>query len=123
MTSQPRIAQPRVKENDYGSLRPAELGCWEPALTVSVVIPAYGSQDKLDLTLAALAAPHLGRRWGSAARQMPCRATCAAQEARGMPGSSTSSPTSAGSVPSVPAAPTPPTAPAATTVRPRRGHR
>ncbi|MFC4055576.1 glycosyltransferase [Actinomadura syzygii] len=56
MTAQPRIAQPRVKENDYGSLRPAELGCWEPTLTVSVVIPAYGSQDKLDLTLAALAA-------------------------------------------------------------------
>ncbi|MFB9468356.1 glycosyltransferase [Nonomuraea salmonea] len=32
------------------------LGAWSPALSVSVVIPARGGQDKLDLTLAALAA-------------------------------------------------------------------
>jgi glycosyltransferase involved in cell wall biosynthesis len=48
--------QPRVRDNDYGSLTPPELGGWTPYLTVSVVIPAYGAQDKLDLTLAALAA-------------------------------------------------------------------
>ncbi|WP_344894049.1 glycosyltransferase [Nonomuraea antimicrobica] len=33
-----------------------QLGAWSPALSVSVVIPAHGGQDKLDLTLAALAA-------------------------------------------------------------------
>lgn len=49
-------ARPRIRHNDYGALRPAELGRWEPTLSVSVVIPAYGSQHKLDLTLAALKA-------------------------------------------------------------------
>ncbi|GGS95761.1 hypothetical protein GCM10010176_044540 [Nonomuraea spiralis] len=35
---------------------PPELGAWSPNLSVSVVIPAHGGQDKLELTLAALAA-------------------------------------------------------------------
>ncbi|MEU6790160.1 glycosyltransferase [Nonomuraea wenchangensis] len=46
-----RIA--RVRGNDYRVLRP-EAG-FTPELTVSVVVPAYGGQDKLDLVLAALA--------------------------------------------------------------------
>ncbi|WP_250562433.1 glycosyltransferase [Sphaerisporangium fuscum] len=48
--------QPRIRHNDYGVLEPPEPGAWEPRLSVSVVIAAYGHQDKLDLTLAALAA-------------------------------------------------------------------
>ncbi|MFI9588893.1 glycosyltransferase [Nonomuraea sp. NPDC052265] len=35
---------------------PPELGAWSPGLSVSVVIPAHGGREKLDLTLAALAA-------------------------------------------------------------------
>lgn len=46
---------PRVRGNDYSILRPPELGSWTPHLKVSVVIPAYGGQDKLDLALAGLA--------------------------------------------------------------------
>jgi glycosyltransferase involved in cell wall biosynthesis len=49
-------ARPRIRENDYGVLQPPAVGHWEPALSVSVVIPAYQGQHKLDLTLAALAA-------------------------------------------------------------------
>ncbi|WP_405143366.1 glycosyltransferase [Sphaerisporangium sp. NBC_01403] len=49
-------AQPRIRHNDYGVLRPPAPGAWQPRLSVSVVIAAYGHQDKLDLTLAALAA-------------------------------------------------------------------
>ncbi|MEV7964830.1 glycosyltransferase [Sphaerisporangium sp. NPDC088356] len=49
-------AQPRIRHNDYGVLNPPALGTWRPRLSVSVVIAAYGHQDKLDLTLAALAA-------------------------------------------------------------------
>ncbi|MFG1873477.1 glycosyltransferase [Sphaerisporangium sp. NPDC049003] len=49
-------AQPRIRHNDYGVLRPPAIGTWQPRLSVSVVIAAYGHQDKLDLTLAALAA-------------------------------------------------------------------
>ncbi|MEO3809344.1 glycosyltransferase [Sphaerisporangium sp. B11E5] len=47
---------PRIRHNDYGVLAPPEPGTWRPRLSVSVVIAAYGHQDKLDLTLAALAA-------------------------------------------------------------------
>jgi GT2 family glycosyltransferase len=47
--------QPRVRHNDFGTLRVPEIGQWEPRRSVSVVIPAYGSQEKLDLTLASLA--------------------------------------------------------------------
>ncbi|MFI6791152.1 glycosyltransferase family 2 protein [Nonomuraea sp. NPDC050383] len=43
----------RVRGNDYRVLRPAED--FTPRLTVSVIVPAYGGQDKLDLALAALA--------------------------------------------------------------------
>ncbi|MGW4802464.1 glycosyltransferase family 2 protein, partial [Nonomuraea sp. NPDC004297] len=46
-------ARGRVRGNDYRVLAPGEPGT--PRLTVSVVIPAYGGQDKLDLVLAALA--------------------------------------------------------------------
>ncbi|MFC7105181.1 glycosyltransferase family 2 protein [Nonomuraea rubra] len=42
----------RVRGNDYRVLAPGEH--FTPRLTVSVVIPAYGGQDKLDLVLAAL---------------------------------------------------------------------
>ncbi|MFB4292768.1 glycosyltransferase family 2 protein [Nonomuraea sp. ATR24] len=47
---------PRIRRNDYGVLTPPRLGAWEPALTVTVVIPAHDRQATLDLTLAALAA-------------------------------------------------------------------
>jgi GT2 family glycosyltransferase len=52
----PDGGQPRVRHNDYGTLSLPALGEWEPRLPVSVVIPAYGGQQKLDLTLASLAA-------------------------------------------------------------------
>ncbi|GAA1684106.1 hypothetical protein GCM10009830_34250 [Glycomyces endophyticus] len=45
-----------IRRNDWGALDAAPLGRWTPTKTVSVVIPAYGSQAKLDLALAALAA-------------------------------------------------------------------
>ena len=48
-------AGPIVRRNDYGSLEPP-AGEWAPRLSVSVVIPAHGGQDKLDVALAALAA-------------------------------------------------------------------
>ncbi|MEV4798493.1 glycosyltransferase [Nonomuraea sp. NPDC049421] len=44
---------PRVRGNDYRVLRPPED--YTPRLRVSVVIPAYGAQDKLDLVLQGLA--------------------------------------------------------------------
>ncbi|NUR85917.1 MAG: glycosyltransferase family 2 protein, partial [Nonomuraea sp.] len=44
----------RVRGNDYRVLAPP--ADFTPALTVSVVIPAYGGQDKLDLVLQGLAA-------------------------------------------------------------------
>ncbi|MBX6383399.1 MAG: glycosyltransferase [Microbispora sp.] len=47
---------PRIRGNDYTVLRPPELGSsWTPHLRVSVVVPAYANQAKLDLTLAGLA--------------------------------------------------------------------
>ncbi|GGK73807.1 hypothetical protein Ppa06_34530 [Planomonospora parontospora subsp. parontospora] len=45
---------PRIRGNDYRALTLPELGAWTPSLRVSVVIPAYGGQDKLDLVLAGL---------------------------------------------------------------------
>ncbi|GAA1464128.1 glycosyltransferase [Nocardiopsis exhalans] len=45
-----------MKRNDYGSLSVPSLGTWEPQLSVSVVIPAHGHPDKLELVLASLAA-------------------------------------------------------------------
>jgi GT2 family glycosyltransferase len=50
------MRQPRVRHNDYTVLEVPRLGEWEPRLGVSVVIPAYSNQDKLDLALASLAA-------------------------------------------------------------------
>ncbi|MET8139322.1 glycosyltransferase [Sphaerisporangium sp. NPDC005288] len=49
-------ARPVIRHNDYSPLIPPPLGAWTPSLPVSVVIPAYGGQHRLDLTLAALAA-------------------------------------------------------------------
>ncbi|MET8139321.1 glycosyltransferase [Sphaerisporangium sp. NPDC005288] len=49
-------AVPRVRGNDYTVLDPPALGAWTPSLRVSVVVPAYNGQDKLDLVLAGLAA-------------------------------------------------------------------
>ncbi|MFG1942333.1 glycosyltransferase [Nonomuraea sp. NPDC048826] len=43
----------RVRGNDHRAIRPAEN--FTPELRVSVIIPAYGGQDKLDLVLAGLA--------------------------------------------------------------------
>ncbi|GAA2085022.1 glycosyltransferase [Actinomadura alba] len=48
--------QPRIRRNDHGVLQPPALGQWKPELPVSVVIPAHAGQDKLDITLASLAA-------------------------------------------------------------------
>lgn len=47
--------QPRVRHNDYSTIRVPDIGEWQPRRSVSVVIPAYAGQDKLDLTLASLA--------------------------------------------------------------------
>ncbi|MGR6923334.1 glycosyltransferase [[Actinomadura] parvosata] len=47
---------PRIPHNDHGVLTPPALGDWEPALTVTVVIPAHDRQETLNLTLAALSA-------------------------------------------------------------------
>ncbi|MFE9245293.1 glycosyltransferase family A protein [Nocardiopsis sp. NPDC006938] len=52
----PSRPRPFVRRNDYSVLEPPPLGEWEPALSVCVVIPAYGGQDRLDLTLASMAA-------------------------------------------------------------------
>ncbi len=48
--------RPLIRCNDYSVLEPPPLGGWDPVLSVSVVVPAYGGQEKLDLTLASLAA-------------------------------------------------------------------
>jgi hypothetical protein len=50
------MRQPRIRHNDYSALKVPPLGDWNPVLGVSIVIPAYGHQDKLDLVLAGLAA-------------------------------------------------------------------
>jgi glycosyltransferase involved in cell wall biosynthesis len=47
---------PLVPGNDHTVLAPPEIGAWTPRLRVSVVVPTYNGQDKLDLTLAGLAA-------------------------------------------------------------------
>jgi GT2 family glycosyltransferase len=48
--------QPRVRRNDWGTLRVPELGAWEPTLSVSVVIPAYDASRMLPIAMAGLAA-------------------------------------------------------------------
>lgn len=55
-TSAPQGPGARVVRNDYSTLPRPQLGAWTPDATVSVVIPAFANQEKLDLTLAALAA-------------------------------------------------------------------
>lgn len=57
-----RAPRPALCRNDYSPLQPPPVGRWEPTLTVSVVIPAHGHQDKLDLVLAALAAQSYPQR-------------------------------------------------------------
>ncbi|MER6626325.1 glycosyltransferase family A protein, partial [Streptomyces sp. NPDC000931] len=52
----PPTLRPFVRRNDYSVLEPPSLGEWEPTLSVCVVVPAYGGQEKLDLTLASMAA-------------------------------------------------------------------
>jgi GT2 family glycosyltransferase len=56
MTDEAVIDQPPIRHNDYSPLDPPALGEWDPELSVSVIIPAYGGQHRLDLALAALAA-------------------------------------------------------------------
>jgi GT2 family glycosyltransferase len=56
MTDGAVIDLPPIRHNDYSPLDPPALGEWNPKLSVSVIIPAYGGQHRLDLTLAALAA-------------------------------------------------------------------
>lgn len=56
------MKSPRIRHNDHGVLTPPEIGAWEPRLRVSVIIAAYGHQEKLDLTLAALAAQTYPKR-------------------------------------------------------------
>lgn len=51
-----RGEQPRVRHNRYDVLNPPELGMWEPQLPVTIVIPGFRNQAKLNLVLAALAA-------------------------------------------------------------------
>ncbi len=53
---EPHAAQPRVRGNDWPSLRPAVLGDWQPTLSVSVVIPAHRAEATLPYTLAGLVA-------------------------------------------------------------------
>lgn len=48
--------QARIPWNDYSVVQPPVVGAWAPTRTVSVVIPAWNGQDKLNLTLASLAA-------------------------------------------------------------------
>lgn len=47
--------RPVIPRNDYSVLDPPQIGRWSPELGVSVIVPAYGNQQTLDLCLAALA--------------------------------------------------------------------
>jgi glycosyltransferase involved in cell wall biosynthesis len=53
-TEDHRPAQLRIRSNDWSILAPAKLGQWAPALSVSVVIPAFNSAT-LPYCLASLA--------------------------------------------------------------------
>jgi GT2 family glycosyltransferase len=49
------MPRPLIRRNDYGTLGlPGER--WRPTLSVSIVVPAHGKQERLDVVLAALAA-------------------------------------------------------------------
>jgi GT2 family glycosyltransferase len=50
------VNQARVRHNDFSSLDPPPLGRWSARLSVSMVIPAWQCQDKLEMVLAGLAA-------------------------------------------------------------------
>ena len=50
------MASPSIRGNDYGTLSPPAGPDWRPHLSVSVVIPAHGGQERLDVVLAALSA-------------------------------------------------------------------
>lgn len=52
----PRDERPRIRHNDYTALQPPTLGEWTPSSLVSVVIPVFENQAKVDLVLSALAA-------------------------------------------------------------------
>ncbi|GII03261.1 glycosyltransferase [Planobispora takensis] len=55
-TANPDAApEPRIRMNDFGALSPPALGAWTPRRSVSIVIPAYRSDETLPLTLASLA--------------------------------------------------------------------
>jgi glycosyltransferase involved in cell wall biosynthesis len=49
-------SQPRVRRNEWGSLLVPPLGAWQPHLTVSIVMPAYGAHQTLPYVLAGLSA-------------------------------------------------------------------
>src|SRR4051812_27852482 len=51
-----RSSQPRVRRNEWGSLLVPPLGEWQPHLSVSIVMPAYGAHATLPFVLAGLAA-------------------------------------------------------------------
>ncbi len=49
-------SQPRVRRNEWQTLLVPSLGSWEPHLSVSIVMPAYGAHRTLPFVLAGLAA-------------------------------------------------------------------
>lgn len=49
------MSQPRIRANEWSTLRPPEPGEWTPSLRVSVVIPAFRAGKTLPYTLGALA--------------------------------------------------------------------
>jgi hypothetical protein len=51
-----RSSQPRVRRNEWGTLLVPPLGLWQPHLSVSIVMPAYGAHQTLPPVLAGLAA-------------------------------------------------------------------
>ena len=51
-----RSSQARVRRNEWGTLLVPPLGLWQPHLSVSIVMPAYGAHQTLPPVLAGLAA-------------------------------------------------------------------
>lgn len=49
------MQQPRIWRNDYGQIQVPDIGGWKPTKSVSVIIPAHGHQQRLDVVLASLA--------------------------------------------------------------------
>jgi len=50
------VSQPRLRHDDYTRLAAPRLGEWQPTLSVSVLVPAGGAGEWLDVVLAALGA-------------------------------------------------------------------